>query len=1184
MPPSSPRSPRTSPDRWRRWLPIVAAVAVFARVSQAADYPTLVPLLQQHCVECHGVQEPDGGLVLETWAGLLQGGESGPAWVAGKSADSLLIKALEGTWSKTGKNQFMPPGKREHLKPAEIALFKAWIDAGAPAPATNAPTLVTELVVPKITPRVPARRAINDLAFDASNGRLAVARPDGVEIVQPETRAVVRTLTGASGPVNAVAFSHDGQFVFGAAGWPGQGGELRQWRVSSGELVRTFLGARDALHALTLNADSSRIAAGSYDYSVTVWQVADGTVQKSIAAHQGAVVGLAFRPDGRFLASASFDRTAKLLDPVSGLRQETFGQALKELNAVAFSPDGRVLLTGGGDNRLRAYQISPDAKEGSNELLATVFAHEGAILRLRFSPDGKSVASAADDRTVKLFSTEAWQLRTTLELQSDWPTALTFAGNDRLVVGRADGSLGIYRTGDGQPWTPPAPSKPVLATLEPRGVQQGTEALLRLRGEHLTPNPVVSVYTDHLIAVLRPEEVDGELRFPWAIPLDQPRGALEISVSTAAGESGRIKVWIDNLPQTTNSQLTLPAAVWGVLAQRGQSLEYQFNATAGETLVFDLQSQRLGYKGDFTLALLDEDRRPLLRNDTFAGQSDPLLVYIVTRTGKYRLQVGEATFNGSPEHRFRLSAGALPWITGVFPTAIPANGTHTVHAIGVNLPDNGRLRVTTGTDRSVALSLPDAWHTRREWALEVSTHPTPTEVEPNDLATGAATVPVPSVVNGQIAGPDDVDIFRFAAEAGKTYVLETLAARRGSSADTRLEILWPDGRPVERVRLQAVRNSAVTFRPEDSNESGIRFENWEEMELNDWIYCGGEVMKLFRAPQGPDSDTILYTANGRRRAWFDTTATAHYLDEPVYVVIPLAPDSPAVANGLPVFPILYRNDDAGLRDAGRDSRLQFTAPKTGDYLVRVDDPRHIGGPTATYALILREEAPDISVRLNGAPATVAQGSGQAFTVQAERKDGFDDAIDLEFLHLPAGWTVSQPARIEAGHDTTTLTLQASAEASQPDNAAWDAVRVIAASRHAGRATVLAVNNLGRPRLTTETPKIRVALEPIGDTQDGSVTIQPGGTARARLKIQRKGYEGVVVFSVDNLPHGVIVENLGLNGITFLADETEREISFSAVKWVSDLDRPFHAVENQAGRQTSRPLLLKVRRSATQAAK
>ena len=52
------------------------------------------PLLTAHCIRCHGEEKQEGGLRLTDIGELLKGGESGPAIVAGKPNDSLIIEAL----------------------------------------------------------------------------------------------------------------------------------------------------------------------------------------------------------------------------------------------------------------------------------------------------------------------------------------------------------------------------------------------------------------------------------------------------------------------------------------------------------------------------------------------------------------------------------------------------------------------------------------------------------------------------------------------------------------------------------------------------------------------------------------------------------------------------------------------------------------------------------------------------------------------------------------------------------------------------------------------------------------------------------------------------------------------------------------------------------------------------------
>src|SRR4051794_28922863 len=83
----------------------------------AVDYAAkIAPIFQERCVDCHGKDDPDNDLNLESFAGLMKGGKDGKAVIAGNANDSRLVKFLEGRSGKKGKNQFMPPGKKEHLK------------------------------------------------------------------------------------------------------------------------------------------------------------------------------------------------------------------------------------------------------------------------------------------------------------------------------------------------------------------------------------------------------------------------------------------------------------------------------------------------------------------------------------------------------------------------------------------------------------------------------------------------------------------------------------------------------------------------------------------------------------------------------------------------------------------------------------------------------------------------------------------------------------------------------------------------------------------------------------------------------------------------------------------------------------------------------------------------------------
>lgn len=83
------------------------------------------PLFVEHCHKCHGGQQHKGSLRLDSRAGLLKGGDTGPAIVPGKPDGSLLIDAV----SYGDLYQMPPTGK---LADKQIAALRRWVELGAP--------------------------------------------------------------------------------------------------------------------------------------------------------------------------------------------------------------------------------------------------------------------------------------------------------------------------------------------------------------------------------------------------------------------------------------------------------------------------------------------------------------------------------------------------------------------------------------------------------------------------------------------------------------------------------------------------------------------------------------------------------------------------------------------------------------------------------------------------------------------------------------------------------------------------------------------------------------------------------------------------------------------------------------------------------------------------------------------
>jgi hypothetical protein len=119
-----------------RWFVLWTGAMAVLPCPAAVDYVRDVkPLLAEHCYKCHGAQQQKSGLRLDTAAFGLKGGENGPAFKAGKSAESLMIQTTRGTHDSIAQM----PYKKQPLASGQIDLLAKWIDEGAKAPTDEKP-------------------------------------------------------------------------------------------------------------------------------------------------------------------------------------------------------------------------------------------------------------------------------------------------------------------------------------------------------------------------------------------------------------------------------------------------------------------------------------------------------------------------------------------------------------------------------------------------------------------------------------------------------------------------------------------------------------------------------------------------------------------------------------------------------------------------------------------------------------------------------------------------------------------------------------------------------------------------------------------------------------------------------------------------------------------------------------
>lgn len=462
------------------------------------------------------------------------------------------------------------------------------------------------------------------------------------------------------------------------------------------------------------------------------------------------------------------------------------------------------------------------------------------------------------------------------------------------------------------------------------------------------------------------------------------------------------------------------------------------------------------------------------------------------------------------------------------------------------------------------------------------------EAEPNDAPAEALLLTLPAQAKGVIASDGDTDLFAFDAKKGEQWVVEVAAARGSvkkedrSQLDSTIEVLDAEGRRIERVLLQAVRDSYFTFRGKNSSQANdFRVFNWEEMELGDLFYSAGEVTELYRYPQGPDSGFWVFPGGGTRHLRFDTTGVSHALGDPAYIVKPYPPGSAIAANGLPVFPVYYENDDDSMRAHGTDSVLSFTAPADGRFLIRVADARGFGSDKHSYTLKVRARKPDFTPRIAKKLDKIRPASRTETGVRINRLDGFEGRVDVAVNNLPEGFSIPAGLFIEPKQSEVLFPITVAEKATTPTAEQLKEIQIVASAKtEDGREVTHTVGGAFGKLMIEEKPA-QFGIEVVAPLVDGVPTIDlhPGETVELLVKAARNDFKGRITFGKEtagrNLPFGVYVDNIGLNGLMIPAGKSEQDFFITAAPVAQPQERTWHIRASEGGGVPSNVLRVRV---------
>ncbi len=296
------------------------------------------------------------------------------------------------------------------------------------------------------------------------------------------------------------------------------------------------------------------------------------------------------------------------------------------------------------------------------------------------------------------------------------------------------------------------------------------------------------------IRLVTPRGVSNPLAFHVGqVPEFSRKPMLTAQIQVLGKETQALRI---RPPSEVEDRITLPCTVNGQIAS-GEVNRYRFSARKGQQLVITTFARQLiPYIADAVpgwfqpvLALYDDIGKEVAYDDHYQFKPDPVVFYMVPRSGEYVLAIHDALYRGREDFIYRITIGELPFVTSIFPLGSRAGEqveikTKGWHLAGTKLPPPavdatpGIYQLTTTAGGFISNRVPFALDTLPECFKK----------EGNHDVSHAQKVTLPTIINGRIDRPDEWDIFAFTGKEDESVVAEVYARRLDSPLDSVLKL------------------------------------------------------------------------------------------------------------------------------------------------------------------------------------------------------------------------------------------------------------------------------------------------------------------------------------------------------------------------------------------------------------
>ena len=250
--------------------------------------------------------------------------------------------------------------------------------------------------------------SINDIKFSPDGTRFAVATTIGVWMSDAQTGKEISLFKGDRQDIKGVAFSKDGRFLVGA----NSAGGIPRWNATTGELRSILVNEKIKLSTpVIFSEDGVKLISVSRRHKkIHVWNLNDEAAPLPITNidfdFKGHRFVIALSQDRRFLAIAVSE--PRHISPIhvwnatTGNHLFTLTGHTRWIKALAFSPDGKTLASGDESRTIKLWNMDTATSH------ATFKAPDG-FYALSFAPNGKLLASGGHGGSIRLWNATAKQ-------------------------------------------------------------------------------------------------------------------------------------------------------------------------------------------------------------------------------------------------------------------------------------------------------------------------------------------------------------------------------------------------------------------------------------------------------------------------------------------------------------------------------------------------------------------------------------------------------------------------------------------------------------------------------------------------------------------------------------------------------------------------------------------------------